>query len=157
MIYRYLITNYEQSNFSVYQANFEGDLSKQIVAIPSANATTEPGHSTHVSRGTIAGASVGTAMSFLVLIFILIFTIRIGRRKMSKQNRSNGRGSFEPSHGINTSNPICEIDNNSLYWGHREIPDTGKAELLDEQWPSGSGKIIQEMPPHSPAELMTRE
>ena len=35
------------------------------------------------------------------------------------------------------------------------MPDTGRAELLDGNWPSGSGKEIQEMPPHSPAELMT--
>ena len=164
VIYRYLVTNYEHSNFSVYQAKFEGDLSEQIVAIPSANATTplanattESKHSTRISRGTVVGASVGTAMCFLVLTFVLIFITRKRRSTASRQKKSGSLGSLEPPNGIGISNTIYEIDNNSLYWGHREIPDTGKAELLDRNWPSGSGRTIQEMPPHSPAELMTSQ
>ena len=51
--------------------------------------------------------------------------------------------------GVEMSNSIHEIDNNSQYWGFRELDDSGKAELLDKQWPSGSGRNIQEMP-HSP-------
>ena len=53
-------------------------------------------------------------------------------------------------HGVEMSNSIHEIDSNSLYWSFRELDDSGKAELLDKQWPSGPGKTIQEMPPHSP-------
>ena len=91
IIYRYIITNYEPSNFSVHQAKFEGDLSKQIVAILSANATTplgnattEPKHSTHISRGTVVGASVGAATSFLILMFILFFALRKWRSRASE-------------------------------------------------------------------------
>ena len=44
---------------------------------------------------------------------------------------------------------LHEIDNNSLYL-QRELPDSGKVELLDGNSPSGSGHEISEMP-QSPA------
>ena len=153
MPYRYLAVNYESRNFSVSQAKFGEDLEAQIVAFPSVKANAEP------RRGKIIGASVGTATGLTVLIFILIFATRKGRSTASGKSKSSKTGFPELPNGLNVSNSIHEIDNNSLYWGYREIMDTGKAELLDEKWPSGSGNIIQEMPPHSPApamyELMT--
>ena len=164
IIYRYIIINYEHSNFSVNQANFEGDLSEQIVAIPSANATTpprnattEPKHSTRISRGTVVGASVGAATSFLVLTIILFFTLRKWRSRASGRNNSNRLASLDPPNVLDASDNIYEIDNNSLFWGYREISDTGRVELLDRNWPSGSGRVIQELPPHPPVELMTSQ
>ena len=158
------MTNYEHSNFSVYQARFEGDLSKQIVAIsssdastPPTNGTTEPRHPNRISGRTIVGASVGAATSFLILILILVITTWRWRVKASRQNKGNSLGSSKLPNGIGIFNTIYEIDNNSLYWGRPEVPDTGKAELLDRSCPSGSGKHIQELPPHSPAELMTSQ
>lgn len=157
--YRYLITNYELSNFSVCQAKFEEGLPEQIVAIPSANPPIEPQQSARIRQHTILGASVGTAACVLVLVFILILAMRKVRDKRSRENQSETTGSLKLFNGMNISNPVHEIDNNSLYWGCKEISDTGKVELLDEKWPSGSGNNIQEMPPHSPApvvhELMT--
>ena len=164
MVYRYLVTNYELSNFSIYQARFEDGLSEQIVAIPpanvtdsSANDTSEATYSTGISLGAVVGASVGSITSFLFLIFILTFTIRKWRSKASRQNETNNTGPLEPPHDVDNSNTIYEMHNNSLYWGYREMADSGKAELLDENQPSGSGKTIQEMPPHAPAELMTSQ
>lgn len=164
VVYRYLITNYELSSFSVYQARFEDGLSEQIVAIPpanatnsSANATSEARHSTRISRGAVVGASVGSITSFLFLIFILIFTTWKWRSKAPRQNETNNTGPLEPRHDGDNCNTIYEMHNNSQYWGYREMADSGKAELLDENRPSGSGKTIQEMPPHSPAELMTSQ
>ena len=158
------MTNYEHSNFSVYQARFEGNLSKQIVAIsssdaptPSTNATTEPRHSTRISGRTIVGASVGAAIFFLILVLILTITTWKWRSKASRQNKGNSLGSSKFLDSIGIFNTIYEIDNNSLYWGRPEVPDTGKAELLDRSCPSGSGKNIQELPPHSPAGLMTSQ
>ena len=92
-----------------------------------------------------------------VLISILTYTIRIWRKNASRQSKSNSLGSLKLPIGISMSNTIYEIDNNCLYCGRPEIPDTGKAELLDKNCPSGSGRNIQEMPPHSPAELMTSD
>ena len=139
--YRYLITNYEQSNFSVYQARFEEGLPEQIIAIPSINSTTLTRKSSPVSKKSTVGLSVGTSGGLLVLIFVLVFATRKLRGRTSKKVNLNGTG---------MSNSIYEIDNNSLFWGFRELSDTGRAELLDQQMPSGSGKVIHEMPTPSP-------
>ena len=146
--HRYLITNYENSSFSVYQAKFEEDLPEQIIAIPSINSTTLQGNSTtlpgkpsHVSRKVTVGLSVGTTTGALVLVFALIFAIRKWRGQTPRKVDLDG---------VEMSNSIHEIDSNSLYCGFKELGDTGRAELLDKQWPSGSGKTVQEMPPHSP-------
>ena len=155
IIYRYIITDYEHLTFSVHQAKFEGDLSEQIVPISLVNATTEPKHSNRISRGTVVGASVGAATSFLILIVILFFTLRKWRSRVSERNKVNSLASLDPPNVL-SSDTIYEIDNNSLFWGYREIPDTGtgRPELLDRNLPSGSGRVIQEMPPHPPVELM---
>lgn len=149
--YRYLVTNYELSKFSLYQAKFEEGRPAQIVAISSTNAKTES------RRGEIVGASVGTATCLLVMIFIIIFAIRKGRGKLSKKNKSSIIRATELFNDLKTSKKPHELDNNSLYWGFQELLDTGKAELLDQNWPSGSGNKIQEMPTLAPVvyELMT--
>ena len=154
--HRYLITNYENFSFSVSQAKFEEDLPEQIIAIPSKNntalprgpipsrnTTAIPRGSSPVSKKTTVGLSLGTTTGVLLLMFVLIFAIRKWR----------GRGRIPRKlhlDGVELSNSIHEIDSNSLYWKYRELDDSGKAELADKQWPSGSGKTIQEMPPHSP-------
>lgn len=66
---------------------------------------------------------------------------------------SKDTGSPRSSEEIKPSNisALHEVDNNSLYL-QRELPDSGKVELLDENSPSGSGNEISEMPqPPAPA------
>ena len=164
--HRYLITNYENSSFSVYQAKFEEGLPEEIIAIPSINitalprgpipsrnTTALPRGASPVSKKTTIGLGLGMTTGVLLLVFILIFAIRKwrGRGRMPRQLYLDG---------VEVSDSIHEIDSNSLYWKFRELDDSGKAELLDKQWPSGLGKNIQEMPPHSPPpfiyELRTR-
>ena len=110
-------------------------------SIPSRNTTAFPRGSSPVSKKTTIGLSLGTTTGVLLLIFVLIFAIRKWRKRMPRKLYLDGVG---------MSNSIHEIDSNSLYWRFKELDDSGKAELLDKQWPSGSGKHIQEMPPHSP-------
>ena len=154
--HRYLITNYESRSFSVHQAKFEEDRPQQIIDIPSMNTTASPRESipsrnttalprgsSPVSKKSTIGLSLGTMTGALLLLFVLIFAIRKWR----------GRGQTPRKHyldDVEVSNSVHEIDNNSLHWGFRELDDSGKVELLDKQWPSGSGKNIQEMPPHTP-------
>ena len=52
---------------------------------------------------------------------------------------------FSPGFKPAEFTPVHEMDNNSLYL-QRELPDSGKVELLDENSPSGSGNEISEMP-----------
>ena len=117
--HRYLITNYENSSFSVYQAKFEEDLPEQIIAIPSMNTTALPRgsipsrnntalprESSTVSKKAIIGLSLGTTTGVLLLVFVLIFAIRKWRGQMPKKLYLDG---------VDMSNSIHEIDNNSLY------------------------------------------
>ena len=138
---RYLITNFENSSFSVHQAKFEEGLPEQIIAIPSINTTALPRGSSPISKKTTMGLSLGTTTGVLLLVFVLIFAIRKRRRRMPRKFYLDG---------VEISNSIHEMNGNSLYWSFRELDDSGRAELLDKQWPSGSGNDIQEMPPHSP-------
>ena len=139
--HRYLIANYENSSFSVHQARFEEGLPEQIIAIPSTNTTSLPRGSSPVSKKITIGLSLGTTTGVFFLVFVLILAIRKWRGQMPSKLYLDG---------VEMSSSIHEIDTNSLYWSFRELDDSGKAELLDKQWPSGSGKIVQEMPPHSP-------
>ena len=150
MCFRYLITNYEYSNFSVSQARFEDGLRENIIAIPSANPPTTPKSQSGLSHNSIIGLSVGLT-ALLVLIVVLVYFTRKRLRKHSRKNdTSNNSGSpvFSPEIKPANLSALHEIDNNSLVQ-FRELPDSGKVELLDENSPSGSGNQISEMPQSS--------
>ena len=89
---------------------------------------------------------------FLILaVFLVYFTQKRLRKHFQKNNLSKNIGSPRFSQDIKPANlsALHEIDNNSLYL-QRELPDSGKVELLDGNSPSGSGNAISEMP-QSPA------
>ena len=146
MCFRYLITNYEYSNFSVSQARFEDGLRENIIAIPSANPPTTPKSQSGLSHNSIIGLSVGLT-ALLVLIVVLVYFTRKRLRKHSRKNdTSNNSGSpvFSPEIKPANLSALHEIDNNSLVQ-FRELPDSGKVELLDGNSPSGSGNALHEI------------
>lgn len=151
----YLITDYERSNFSVSQCKFEDGLSANIVTISSTTATPN-----HISRVAVIGISIGAAIFSLLNILAVVFFVRRQQGKIPPQVESNTPEPSTPLKDFNTRT-ICsipEIDQNSLCGPYRELPDNGKAELLDENFPSGSGKDISEMgqaPPPVVHELRT--
>ncbi|CAD6593051.1 MAG: hypothetical protein ASARMPREDX12_006678 [Alectoria sarmentosa] len=142
----YLITNYEFSNFSVSQARFEEGLSENLVALPSADPPSIPNSHSHPSRNSIIGISIGVT-AFLTLIIFLVYLAQKRRRYSRKNDMSKSTESPRFSQDLKPANlsALHEIDNNSLY-EHRELPDSGKVELLDGNSPSGSGNEISEMP-----------
>ena len=156
--FSYLITNYEYSNFSVSQARFE-DLPEDIIAMPSAPPppTASPTTSPHnrISHSSIIGLTIGL-IAFLILAFFLVYFTRKKLRENSQKNdMSKNTVSPRVSKEIKPAHisSLHEADSNSLY-NQRELPDSGKVELLDEHSPSGSGNNISEMPqPPSPAPL----
>ena len=84
----------------------------------------------------------------MVLVVLLVCFIRKRRsRNVQKNDVGSDTGSPGSSQDIKPTNisALHEIDNNSLYQ-HRELPDSGKVELLDGNSPSGSGNEISEMP-----------
>lgn len=143
----YLIANYEHSNFSVSQARFEEGLAENIVAIPSADPTPTPRSHSRISHKSIIWLSIGLT-AFVVLVVFLVYFAR-KRLRQNSQNNNVGSDTGSPgfSQDIKPANlsALHEIDNNSLYQ-HRELPDSGKVELLDGNSPSGSGNEISEMP-----------
>lgn len=147
----YLITNYEHSNFSVSQARFDDGLAENIIAIPSADPPPTPKSHSRLSRNSIIGLSVGTTALLILIVFLVYFTRKRLRKHSPKNGMSQITGSPMLSQEVKPANisALHEIDSNSLYQ-QRELPDSGKVELLDGNSPSGSGNEISEMP-QSPA------
>ena len=147
MYLRYLITNYENSTFSVSQARFEDGLQEHIIAIPSANSTTTPKSHSHLSHNSIIGLSIGLTALVILVAVLVYFTRQKLRKHFWKNDTSNNTGSpiFSPEIKPANLSALHEIDNNSLL-RFRELPDSGKVELLDGTSPSGSGNQISEMP-----------
>ena len=142
---RYLITNYEHSNFSVCQCRFDDAMPAALITIPPVATPS----STHVSRSVIIGASIGATSILLLIILLSTWGIRRWRPKKPINRKSDITA---PLHGleVSTAYSVHEIAHNSLFYGYRELPDSGKIELQDEKQPSGSAKEILELPPEPP-------
>lgn len=86
--------------------------------------------------------------AFLVFVAFLVYFTRKKLRKSSEEvDISKDTGSSRISQEIKPVyvSGLHEADTNSLSF-QRELPDSGKVELLDGNSPSGSGNKISEMP-----------
>ena len=106
--------------------------------------------------------SIGAASILLLATLTVIFAIRRGRQKATTQPISEVKKRTQSFQGPGalTVRSAQELDNNSMIEPFRELPDSAKAraELLNEQAPSGSGNEVPEMPdglPHDSHELNT--
>lgn len=153
---RYLIVNYEQSNFSVSQRKFQGDLHHDIIAMTTAELGTpppatplptipsdRPGTRGYLSLGAMLGLAIGPAL-LLILSFLII--VILSRRRRSKRLEKSNQLSNRDSPQSNSPNPweissIKEIDTKSV----SEVPDSGKAELQDHQTHNHPHYFIQEL------------
>ena len=142
IFHRYLIANYEHLNFSISQCTFEEDVPAKIVAIQSTTLI-----SSRMSRADIIGTAVGATVFVVLLVLTLVLLILRRMRKLSLQSENNITEPETPIEDRKTR-IVCsirEIDQNSLCGPYRELADKDRAELLDEQMPSGSGKDIPEI------------
>ena len=142
MYLRYIIVNYEQSNFSVSQCRFEDGVPADLVAIPSATEIPS-----HLRRNLAIGTSIGAASFLLLATFAVLFAIRRWRRKASVRPSSEAtepRISSQEPRALILSSPR-EIDHNSMVQHFHDLPNSARAELLNEQAPSGSGNEIFEI------------
>ena len=153
---RYLIVNYEQSNFSVSQRKFQGDLHHDIIAMTTAELGTPPpatplppipsdrtGTRGHLSLGAMLGLAIGTAL--LLILSFLIIVILSQRRRSKRLEKSNQLSNRDLTQS-NSPNPweifsTKEIDTKSVC----EVPDSGKAELQDHQTHKYPHYFIQEL------------
>ncbi|KAM0794413.1 aspartic peptidase domain-containing protein [Usnea florida] len=157
----YLVTNYEYSNFSVSQARFEEGLPENIIALPAKDPLPKTLPATeshdHLSRSAIIGLSFGVAIFVGLLATLVFFTRKRLRKRKNLQTNDVGENAGDSSlpQDVKPANlsAVHEIGDNTFYF-QRELPDSGKVELLDKSAPSGSGNKILEMAHNSePAPL----
>lgn len=98
-------------------------------------------------RKTIIGTSVGAASLLILVILAFLLVMRNRRQKSGKLISHEDSRPPVPSENprVLSHCSVREIDNNSMCGPVRELSNTAKAELQDEQTPSGSGNEISEM------------
>lgn len=130
-------------NFSVFQSKFEDTVKQHIVPIPSANEVPE----SHLSQSTKIGMSLGIVAFVLLSLLgvVLVLKKRRNARRCERSRHSTKSTDLSLHFGSPDILPVQEIAMNSLLDIHRELPDSGKAELLDASAPTGSGRDIPEL------------
>ncbi|KAL8915131.1 MAG: hypothetical protein Q9172_006951 [Xanthocarpia lactea] len=136
----YVITDYDQKNFTVAQALFNDTAKPNIVPIPW-NATIVSGAGKRLTREAIIGVSTGSVVFGLLLILLVIFlTLRWRKRRVMTDTATNYRDFDEVR-------PLSFIKTHEI--GHQSIPelhDIGyRPELLNGLTPSGSEKVLNEL------------
>lgn len=90
--------------------------------------------------------SIGLTVVFILVVVLVYLAQKRLRKHFQKIDTSNtGSPIFSPVIKPSNLSALHEIDNNSLQ-RFKELPDSGKVELLDGNSPSGSGNQISEMP-----------
>ncbi|KAL8694405.1 MAG: hypothetical protein Q9224_003576 [Gallowayella concinna] len=139
----YIITDYDQKNFTVAQAVFDDIVKTNIVPIPW-DVTGVPNSTRPLNRGATIGVSIGSTV-FVVLIAVFFTFIVLKRRKYRALTASNKAAM--PLEYSPEVKPISFIPTQEI--GHQSVPELHNIsyqELLDDQAPSGSGKNIAELP-----------
>lgn len=86
---RYLTVDYERSNFSVHQCNFQENVPQNLVSIPSTNlsSTTNVGSSSKSSTPSV-GADVGIAIGAFAIVLLAVGTWILLRRRRRRSLES---------------------------------------------------------------------
>lgn len=153
--FRYVITDYEQKNFTVAQALFNDTEHPNIVPIPW-NATTLEDHSSGISRDAKIGVGVGVGLVGLLALLLLFYMVFKPRKAPNTDSAADQLPQYPPpsdtkSYSIYSTK---EMGTGSV----SEVHGVCQVELFDGSTPSGSGHRINELPVEqdfSPAELGT--
>ena len=124
----YLITDYDQSNFSVSQCKFEDGVKSDIVTITSGASIAS--HS-HITRAAKIGISIGSIVVFLLCVLVITCVVRKRRNSARMQDTQFNPEPTSSGQPHITSNTFStqEIAENSLIGPQRELPDNEIAEL----------------------------
>ncbi|KAL6716063.1 hypothetical protein ACLMJK_007025 [Lecanora helva] len=145
----YLATNYEFKNFSISQAHFADGALPNIQALPSNDTTHHPNRG-EKGTTTIIGSSIGAALFVAFLLIGASFLIYRKRRKTDDTDNA------EPLDLQLTPRPESlkispqEIGQPSLHGVPRELEDSGRVELLDQNVSFGSGDVVNEVSQPAP-------
>ena len=128
----YIITNYEQSNFSVFQSKFQDEYEPEIVAISSAGKDSSESHTT---RSTIIGVSLGIGILFSLSLLAILWTVKKKQKQKMLENHK-GEGPLDPTASMASQQQLVqEISADNIISLYRELPDNGRAELFEPSAP----------------------
>jgi hypothetical protein len=154
----YLITDYEHQNFSVSQATFESPLKERIVPIVSEEYAistqnkqeSKHGDPTRLSKATLAGIIIGTAILVLTCTFASYFffakkrCLKKARKSQERSEQSSGVLTSECAefpdtarHEMNAAHRVAELNRTSIFQAEgddvaNELHNTSAVEL--EGW-----------------------
>lgn len=148
---RYVITDYDQRNFTIAQTLFDDTAKPIIVPIPW-NASADHRSGKHISRTAIVGISTGLAASTLLAILLIVFS---AYRRLNKRTKEPSIGtavnSGQTSNGVD---PYLSISIQEI--GHQSVQELQtleiQPELQGDQVLSGSRNVLMELP-HSTVTL----
>lgn len=150
---RYLITDYDQKNFTIAQATFDDDSQPQIVPIPwnatmraaVDNATVTPGANHRLSRKATIGVCTGSTIFALLLVGTIIYFVL--RRRQCRAVAAS-KDAAKPASESPEIRPLSNISTQEI--GHQSVQELHATshfiELLDGLAPSGSGLDMNELP-----------
>ena len=146
----YLITDYENQNFTVAQTRFDEGAAADIVPIPW-NATAGNLHKGGLSTRAKIGIGVSIpSFALLVIIAALLVLRNISRKRRIEQHAAQSNEQRPepdpPEIKALASFYMQEIGRNSTHEEPRELHDMFQVELLNGQSPSGSGNTLNELP-----------
>ncbi|KAL8992354.1 MAG: hypothetical protein Q9169_007165 [Polycauliona sp. 2 TL-2023] len=139
----YVMVDYDRKNFTITQALFDDTAAPNIVPIPW-NATATPiQKSKGLSRKATIGISTGSSVFLLLAIALGVLAFLRWRKRRARQAVIDITGELKSPQ---EAKPFSYISTQEL--GHQSMPemhDTGYLEILDENYPSGSGIVINEL------------
>lgn len=147
--------DYDSKNFTVAQAVFNETDTPNLVPIPW-NATMSDHSESHLSKGAIAGISIGTVIAAVLVFVGLVFISRKRWRRTTPQ-ADDHNAELHDETKLPSDYIAHEIDQKPpfLYPGHKissgkpgepqELQDAFIVELLDKSNPSGSGSLVKEL------------
>ncbi|KAG8530186.1 uncharacterized protein KY384_004686 [Bacidia gigantensis] len=140
----YLITDYDQGNFTVAQAIHNDTAKPQLVPIPW-NATVSSASNHHLSQKEKIGISVGSVV-LGILILLAIFYILLRRRK-SRALTQNRLPELSPDAATGSQKMQFYATHEIGHQSVKELHNISHhIELLNEKAASGSGQTMNELP-----------
>ena len=150
---RYLITDYDQKNFTIAQATFNDNSQPQIVPIPwnattkptSNNATVIPAASHRLSRKATIGLCAGSAIFASLVVAMIVYLVFQRRQRRAV---AVSKDAAEPAPESPEIRPLSNISTQEI--GHQSVQELHATshyiELLDGLAPSGSALDMNELP-----------
>ena len=147
-MYRYLIADFERSNFSIFQNSWTPNAKPQIVGIPAVQPPSPPSSSKATAADSqLAGISIG-AISFLLLGIGLAFDFLYKKRTLKKLRQRKAGSVIKDFHPYYAK---PELHSSSRRYGEMDSsnPPTAEADSISPLEMEGTTvRFLQELEGH---------